>query len=370
MDSFHWQVPGNGNPFDSDLKDWKNSKMSERSIGVLKFINDRERISKHNFENEIWNYLTTNFNHIKNNSNIGHFYRPLEFAGLIRRSKNNILDLSIDGRNFLKYLDKGDYDRAKDFYILQLLKVKYPNSATPNIKLYLFPFRIIFKLLLEYKSIDINFFSNEINYISKESDIYSLFEEYSDAYLSGLKFGGNVKWKSWVISYLLKWDILSIDSKNRVSISENKKEFIKRTMSNYEYKDMFFTDENDQIEKTLKTSVKVYRDHSIAKASLEQYKYKCFINENHNTFPTRQTNNYVEAHHIIPISLQDSWEEKLDSTENLIPLCPNCHRAIHLSTNEYKAKLLKSVYDKKEELHQYIKTVRYEDLLEIYCSSF
>ena len=36
-----WQVPGNGNPFDSKLEDWlcDNSIMSQRSIGVLEFIN-------------------------------------------------------------------------------------------------------------------------------------------------------------------------------------------------------------------------------------------------------------------------------------------------------------------------------------------
>ena len=99
MDKLHWQVPGNGNPFDSTLYEWEKNYMSQRSIGVLEYINNKERVSKKTFENEIWDYLTYRFAHKQNSSNKAHFYRPLEFAGLIRNNKG-ILDLSIDGRHF------------------------------------------------------------------------------------------------------------------------------------------------------------------------------------------------------------------------------------------------------------------------------
>lgn len=369
MDNKHWQVPGNANPFDSDLKDWKTSYVSQRSIGVLEFIKNKGNVSKKDFENEIWGYLNREFSHSKNNSTIAHFYRPLEFAGLIRRSKNDILNLSIDGRSFLQYVEQEDYDKAKDMYLLQLLKVKYPNSATPKVDLHLFPFRIIFKLFLDdYKEINEDFFCNRINYIQKPSDITDLYEDYSSAYLRGEKFGGNNKWISWVISYLAKWNILHIDKGTKnISLTDEKRNLLKSILGTMSYDEMFYNDENDEIKKRNNIS-KINRSVDIIKQTIAHSKQKCFLNENHTTFPTRALNNFVEVHHIIPLSLQTSFTSPLDSTDNTIALCPTCHRKVHLSTDEEKAKSLEFIYNNKPSLRSFISSKG--DLLEIYCSDF
>jgi 5-methylcytosine-specific restriction protein A len=38
---------------------------------------------------------------------------------------------------------------------------------------------------------------------------------------------------------------------------------------------------------------------------------------------------YLEVHHIKPLSEQDVTEESLDVLENVLALCPNCHRKMH-----------------------------------------
>ncbi len=38
---------------------------------------------------------------------------------------------------------------------------------------------------------------------------------------------------------------------------------------------------------------------------------------------------YLEVHHIKPLSEQDTTEENLDVLENVLALCPNCHRKMH-----------------------------------------
>ena len=54
---FRWQAPGNGRLFDSSLKEWKSSKMSQRCIGVLQFLDENPSILKEEFEVKIDKYL-------------------------------------------------------------------------------------------------------------------------------------------------------------------------------------------------------------------------------------------------------------------------------------------------------------------------
>ena len=98
--------------------------------------------------NEIAEYLQFHYGHDPNESNKGHFFRSLEFVGFIRNI-DNLLSLSIDGKNFLNSMLNKEFDKALKSYILQLLKTSYPNHATIDNELSLFPFRIMFKLMSE-----------------------------------------------------------------------------------------------------------------------------------------------------------------------------------------------------------------------------
>ena len=55
----------------------------------------------------------------------------------------------------------------------------------------------------------------------------------------------------------------------------------------------------------------------------------------------------MEAHHLIPMGKQGDFEYDIDVPENIMSLCPNCHREIHLSEDIAKGNILKEAYDRK-----------------------
>ena len=133
-----------------------------------------------------------------------------------------------------------------------------------------------------------------------------------------------------------------------------------------QYDDMFF----DTIEKEMLLTNNIkkrHRNNNLINEVIQKYNYKCFFNKNHTTFPTQNRSNYVEGHHIIPISLQDSFLHNLDIENNIIPLCPNCHKAIHLATNQYKEKLLNYIIENTNIKNYFNVTI--SDLKEIYFTS-
>lgn len=113
------------------------------------------------------------------------------------------------------------------------------------------------------------------------------------------------------------------------------------------------------------------RDPKIGVIARRIANYNCQINSSHITFKNIQNNNYVEIHHIIPISLQKHYWSSLsiniDCLENVIALCPNCHRSIHLGNSNTKKQILKNVYNlKKEKLKEIGIDISYEQLLKFY----
>ena len=85
------------------------------------------------------------------------------------------------------------------------------------------------------------------------------------------------------------------------------------------------------------------RDPQIRQEALKKANYKCFFDNNHTTFPTSNCEVYMEGHHIIPVSRKESFIQDLDVIENILCLCPTCHRKIHLSTNDVKENMLKEI---------------------------
>lgn len=76
---------------------------------------------------------------------------------------------------------------------------------------------------------------------------------------------------------------------------------------------------------------------------------------------------YVEAHHLIPMSKQEFYENSLDIVANIVGLCPNCHRLIHHGTFEDKARLIKLIYPQRiEVIREKGIQINISDLLKIY----
>lgn len=130
------------------------------------------------------------------------------------------------------------------------------------------------------------------------------------------------------------------------------------------------TPRKPQEKKKKKTRLKEQwsRDSRISKEALIQANYCCQMDEKHMTFQAETTKeNFVEAHHLIPISVQDEFRYSLDVPGNILALCPNCHRAIHYSEWEQrKSMILKMFLLKKQELKVYGIEISQETLLNYY----
>lgn len=99
---------------------------------------------------------------------------------------------------------------------------------------------------------------------------------------------------------------------------------------------------------------------------IEKELYKCQLDKTHRSFITCNDRQYMEGHHIIPMSYQKMKEEiNLDRTDNIICLCPNCHKEIHYGKN--KRQLIKILYDmnKDNEIFKITK-LSLNDLYKIY----
>ena len=78
-------------------------------------------------------------------------------------------------------------------------------------------------------------------------------------------------------------------------------------------------------------SMKWKRNPIVAAKALNQASYKCELYPKHPAFISRTTGkNYVEAHHLIPMSLQGKFShENLDNIDNICVLGPYINKKIH-----------------------------------------
>lgn len=95
--------------------------------------------------------------------------------------------------------------------------------------------------------------------------------------------------------------------------------------------------------------------------------WECDLNNNHFTFINKSDDKpYMEAHHLIPMSAQDYFENTLDFADNIVCLCPNCHRKIHYAKDEQKKELLKKLFNQKHRYSNYGININYKKLLTFY----
>ncbi|WEJ31629.1 DUF3578 domain-containing protein [Devosia sp. SD17-2] len=72
------------------------------------------------------------------------------------------------------------------------------------------------------------------------------------------------------------------------------------------------------------------RNASMAAVAIRNAKFSCEVAPEHMTFKCQASGeNFVEAHHLIPMHDQANHPHSIDVPENIVALCPNCHRCIH-----------------------------------------
>ncbi|HIF9250976.1 TPA: HNH endonuclease [Photobacterium damselae] len=137
------------------------------------------------------------------------------------------------------------------------------------------------------------------------------------------------------------------DKKYFADYDENDKETKSRVFVNHEefLNEAFSTDTTNknvigvlQPEKET-VSVTLYkRDPLVVAETLRIANGYCELCEVKSPFKTKSGRDYLEVHHVIPLSKQGS-----DIVSNTVALCPNCHRMLHFGDNaeEMMAKLNK-----------------------------
>lgn len=98
------------------------------------------------------------------------------------------------------------------------------------------------------------------------------------------------------------------------------------------------------------------RDGKLARAILKGNDYQCSVDPSHTSFIVKTgTHQFMEAHHLVPMAVQEEFEYTLDCKENLISLCPNCHRKIHHGTVDEVADLLRSFLTERRDQLEWAK---------------
>lgn len=98
----------------------------------------------------------------------------------------------------------------------------------------------------------------------------------------------------------------------------------------------------------------ISKDNRITKSVLIASKYKCAVNSMHETFITPKGVPFMEGHHLIPCTVINSkyfmerFKRNIDCFENIVCLCPNCHREIHYGEWKSKSKQIKALFKKQK----------------------
>jgi 5-methylcytosine-specific restriction enzyme A len=78
--------------------------------------------------------------------------------------------------------------------------------------------------------------------------------------------------------------------------------------------------------------------------------FKCEINSDHTTFINKKSQKqYMEPHHLIPMNKQWAFEFDIDVPENILCLCPTCHRKIHLAEDDQKREILQQAFNMRKD---------------------
>lgn len=123
-----------------------------------------------------------------------------------------------------------------------------------------------------------------------------------------------------------------------------------------------------------KSKHKIKDIYTYPRSELEMMKAKvnsnweCEISTSHKTFINEQLNKpFVEGHHLIPMFAQNQFEYTIDFADNIVTLCPNCHRKIHYGLQEDKYEMIQLLYEKRKDLYsKYGIKITLKDLFSFY----
>ena len=90
-------------------------------------------------------------------------------------------------------------------------------------------------------------------------------------------------------------------------------------------------------------------NRNIRNKALEIAGRKCEFDSSHSTFKDSNGNTFMEGHHLIPLEYQDLFTQSLDFLENIVSLCPTCHREIHHAEPRRRKEIASILFQKRNQ---------------------
>lgn len=157
---------------------------------------------------------------------------------------------------------------------------------------------------------------------------------------------------------------------------------VKKVLQNQNIKETFERYLKEDREQEIKSNIGYYennRSYEVKKAALKEAQDKCFFEnrfkcmENYffrKNIIVDENIHYLEVHHILPIVMEKIKEyglNNLDTVENTVCLCSNCHNRLHYGNKEVVEEMLELLYKYKIKKLEYNSLdIGLENLKEIY----
>lgn len=202
------------------------------------------------------------------------------------------------------------YDVNNHSYMLHDLAIKYPKAKGNELRLY---------------------FRRESGFYPEAGDVWFIFTRKGE----GQPFIGFTSNEYW--EYHISGDSRQKQYVHDYSLDEDDDQYQKDVASPQLRRDS-----------SRETVNRYNRSASLGQRACKDAGYRCQYNPDHETFISASTGEcFVEPHHFIPVSRKREFEYELDVKENIVVLCPTCHRAIHYGELSLRKKMLDTFYGQR-----------------------
>ena len=123
--------------------------------------------------------------------------------------------------------------------------------------------------------------------------------------------------------------------------------------------------------KSLKKNFALPRNQHYRDIALEMANYTCELCGKDSTFESAKGKEYFEGHHLIMynVSSQSRFDKSLDIPRNIICLCPECHKKIHLSNDSTIRELVIKLFMKHRDLFRIYEIDSLDEILKDYIDN-
>lgn len=242
---------------------------------------------------------------------------------------------------------------------------------------------------------DLGSYSEDIKYVPKYysskigtevDDNIALFElneivNISEDYLTELYLLSNSEQQVMRVNnmnslfYVTMKEKIKIELEKRFKLKDTNKKKLKQSDDSLYQEEIEnqFSDEFKGVEEgkgRYTTSVEKFkRDPSRGKRAIMNANYRCELGKEHQFFISNITGeNYVEAHHLVPMEYSELFNDvNIDVEDNIVSLCVVCHKKLHHGKVDDKIEILKVLHnDRFEKLRKKGININLEELINLY----